>query len=396
MITVVSTRIRGGASVHKHKEVCPCVVPNPRELFWNYSNASGCKPTCVAERPSGDVHSEPASSCTSPTAKTPAGSLKSPVARFVRSQGYASGSTNAGLKPFTTFPAPGGRRRFPPLAKARIVELACLEPSAIGLHLTQWSVRTLTDVVIERGILSSVHYSTLSQILASVTLQPHRKKYWKTTRLDESFKNRAEQILWCYEQVERLAAEGYLVVCVDEKPNIQVLERTCPSRCPRPGSVRRVEFEYVRHGTVNMLFYLYVHSGRMVGHCLPRNDADHYIASLECFRQAHRDVQGVYLIQDNGSSHIAAATRAYFADDAQWWRPRYTPPHASWLNQGEILIGAFSKRYLGDGSWPDPQAMIEHLDASWHEYNDRYAHPFTWTWSRSKMRQWYHEHAHPN
>lgn len=251
-------------------------------------------------------------------------------------------------------------------------------------------------MVVERGILSSVHYSTSGQMLASVELRPHRKKYWKTSRLDDSFKDRAERILWCYEHVGRLVAEGYLVVCVDEKPNIQVLERTCPSHPARPGRVRRIEFEYIRHGTVNMPFYLYVHNGKMVGHCLPRNDADHYIQSLACFRRAHRDAKGVHLIQDNGSSHVAAATQAYFAEEPDCWRPRYTLPHASWLNQAELLIGAFSKRYSGDDSWPDPEVLINHLDASWREYNDRHAHAFTWTWSRPKMRQWYDEHAHYN
>jgi transposase len=300
-------------------------------------------------------------------------------------------------KQFTTPPVPAGRRKFPPLAKAQVVELACLEPSALNLHLTQWSVRTLSQVVVENGILESVHYSTIHLILDSVDLQPHRNKYWKTSELDSTFKERAEQILWCYESVDRLVAEGYWVVCVDEKPNIQALERQQPSRPARPGLVRRTEFEYIRHGTVNMLFYLFVHDGQMVGQCLPHNDAEHYIESLECLRSAYRKkVKGVYLIQDNGSSHVAEATQDYFAEDPDWWRPRYTPPHASWLNQAELLIGAFSKRYLRGGSWNSEEALIEHLNASWPEYNQRFAHPFEWTWNRSKMRNWFHDHASRN
>lgn len=291
-----------------------------------------------------------------------------------------------------TPPAPADHRRFPPLAKAQIVELACLEPSALDLHITQWSVRTLSEVVVEQGILDSVHYSTVHLILESVDLQPHRNKYWKTSQLDETFKERAEQLLWCYENAERLVSEGYLVICVDEKPSIQALERECPTMPARPGLVRRTEFEYVRHGTVNMLFYLYVQSGQMVGQCIPCNDADHYIESLECLRWAYRKkTKGVFLIQDNGSSHTAEATQDYFAQDPAWWRPRYTPPHASWLNQAELLIGAFSKRYLRGGSWMSTDALTQHLNASWPEYNQRYAHPFEWTWSRPKMREWYDE-----
>lgn len=254
----------------------------------------------------------------------------------------------------------------------------------------------MAEAVVENGILTTVHYSTIHLILESVDLQPHRTRYWKTARLEESFKERAEQVLWCYEHVERLVGEGYLVVCVDEKPNIQALERECPTVPARPGLVRRTEFEYIRHGTVNMLFYHYLDNGQMVGHCLPRNDAEHYIHSLDCFRKAHRDAKGVYLIQDNGSSHVAEATQQFFAQEPEWWRPRYTPPHASWLNQAELLIGAFSRRYLRGGSWNSAEALARHLDASWREYNERYAHPFQWTWSRPKMRKWYYAHLCQN
>lgn len=257
-------------------------------------------------------------------------------------------------------------------------------------------MRTLAETVVEQGILESIHYSSVHLILESVALQPHRNKYWKTARIDEDFKERAERILWCYEHVQRLAADGFLVICVDEKPNIQALERLCPTLPAIPGSVRRMEFEYVRHGTVNMLFYLYVGTGKMVGHCIEKNDAEHYIESLECLRSAHRDAKGVYLIQDNGSSHTAQATKEYFARDPEWWRPRYTPSHCSWLNQAELLIGAFSKRYLRGSSWSSADELSHHLNASWPEYNQRYARPFEWTWSRPKMREWYSKHAHRN
>ena len=257
----------------------------------------------------------------------------------------------------------------------------------------QWSTRTLAEMVVEQGIVESIHYSTVHHILKSIDLQPHRNKYWKTTRVDEQFKHRAEQILWCYEHVERLVADGYLVICVDEKPNIQALERLCPTRPAAPGLVRRTEFEYIRHGTVNMLFYLYVHCGKMVGHCIPKNDAEHYIESLEYLRHAHRDAKGVYLIQDNGPSHTAELTQEYFSQDQDWWRPRYTPAHGSWLNEAELLIGAFTTRYIRGGSWSTNQALIDHLDKSWPEYNRRYAQPFEWTWSRPKMRKWYEDHV---
>ena len=84
----------------------------------------------------------------------------------------------------------------------------------------------------------------------------------RTARLDARFKERAEKVLWCYANAERLARRGIWVVCADEMPNLQVLERT-PIRRAIPGSIEQREFEYTRHGTVNLLAFLVVHTGRM-------------------------------------------------------------------------------------------------------------------------------------
>jgi hypothetical protein len=77
-----------------------------------------------------------------------------------------------------------------------------------------------------------------------------------------AFKERAEQVLWCYGNAERLARRGLWTVAVDEIPNLQVLERS-PIRRAIPGSIEQQEFEYTRHGTVNLLLFLVVHTGRM-------------------------------------------------------------------------------------------------------------------------------------
>ncbi|WP_395806429.1 hypothetical protein [Archangium minus] len=71
----------------------------------------------------------------------------------------------------------------------------------------------------------------------------------------------AAQILWCYERAQPLAEQGEVVLCLEEKPNIQVLERRCPTYRVRPGLIEKREFEYKRHGTVNFLVKLEVHTG---------------------------------------------------------------------------------------------------------------------------------------
>ena len=111
-------------------------------------------------------------------------------------------------------------------------------------------------------------------------------------------------MLWCYANAERLAEQGIWVVCADEMPNLQVLERD-PIRRAIPGSIEQQEFEYTRHGTVNLLVFLVVHTGEMELACLEANDAEHYIPALEAFRRRHRELRGVFLIHDGGPSHIA-------------------------------------------------------------------------------------------
>ena len=204
-------------------------------------------------------------------------------------------------------------RRISPVQRAQIVELACLEPIAKGLHITHWSSEDLARQAVADKIVPAISPATVRRILHDVDLQPHRTRYWKTARLDARFKERAEQVLWCYANAARLAEQGIWVVCVDEIPTFQVLERD-PIRRAIPGSIEQQEFDYTRHGTVNMLVFLVVHSGLMELAFLASNDAEHYLPELELFRRQHKELRGVFLIQDGGSSHIAGSTQKYFAE----------------------------------------------------------------------------------
>ena len=263
---------------------------------------------------------------------------------------------------------------------------------AEGLHITHWTSEDLARQAVADGIVPAISERTVRRILHDVDLQPHRTRYWRTARLDAQFKQRAEKVLWCYANADRLAKQGYWVVCADEMPNHQVLERH-PIRRSIPGSIEQQEFEYTRHGTVNILNFLIVHSGLMEATCIETKDATHYIEELKRFRRRHHHLRGVYLIHDGDPSHTARLTREYFRSCRGWWRPRFTPAHASWLDQAEILNNAFGYHYLRRGSWRSREEFIAHIAASWPEYNERYAHPFEWTWTNQKMRRWFAEHA---
>lgn len=265
--------------------------------------------------------------------------------------------------------------------------MACTDPAAYGLELSRWDCRSLQQIAVEQTIVSSIHYTTVARILAKASLQPHRSRYWKTARIDEHFTELAAKILWCYERVEWLYQRGELVICVDEKPNIQALSRCAPKQPMRSGQIERREFEYERHGTVNLFVAFNAYNGKIWGCCIDRNDHDHFIWCLRQIERRHQAAQRIHLIMDNGSSHIDHHVGEYLAT-----RPRiralYTPVNASWLNQAELLLRAFSAKYLNRFDADSRQHLIDHLNASWPEYNQRFAHPFKWSWTRRHMYNW--------
>ena len=285
--------------------------------------------------------------------------------------------------------ARGARPSFPPLQRAQIARVACTAPAAYGRRLTRWDCRSLAEVVVEQAVVESIHYTTVARVLKAASLTPHRSRYWKTAAVDEHFTRLAAPVLWCYERVEWLERRGELVLCVDEKPNLQALERRRPAQPMRPGRIARHEFEYLRHGTVNFLALLDVYDGTMWGTCLDANDAAHFVPALEraLAQRRYRSADRIHLILDNGPSHVAQATRARLAAIPRL-RVLYTPPHASWLDQAELLLRAFGDRYLQHLDVSSRIALIGHLNASWPEYNRQYAHPFTWSWTRRDLHAW--------
>lgn len=279
------------------------------------------------------------------------------------------------------------RASFPPLVRVQIEQLACCAPSGLGLNMTHWSLRSLAQMAVVRKLVPSIALSTVWGIVQQADLQPHRFRYWKTARLDETFVQRAAAILWRYESVDRLRKQGEWVVCFDEKPNLQALQRCQPHQPLQPGRIERQEFEYRRHGTVNFAVALRVADGQMRGWCLDRNDSTHLGTVLEEMLDELKEAKRIHLIWDGGPSHTSDETRKWLGAQKKV-RVLLTPPHASWLNQAELLLRAFSQRYLKRGDWNSRRNLIEHLDSSWHEYNQFFAHPFEWSWTRHKMRDW--------
>ncbi len=279
---------------------------------------------------------------------------------------------------------------FPPLSRVRIEQLACCEPAGVGLCLTHWSTRALARMAVRQGIVPQIAHSTVSLILRGADLQPHRFRYWKTPVLDQAFIARAAAVLWCYEHVRSLLERDELVLCWDEKPNLQAVERK-PRTFGRPRQVQRQEFDYIRHGVVNFGAALVVHSGMMQSWFLERNNSAHLCCALADLFHHYRRARRIHLIWDNGPSHISQATSEFLGRYGGWIRVLFTPKRASWLNQGELLLRAFTAHYLERGSWCNQEELVRQVLEGTIEYDEVFAHPFTWTWSRQDMRNWVHD-----
>ena len=241
---------------------------------------------------------------------------------------------------------------------------------------------------VEQDLVPQIHAATVGRLLQAADLQPHLWRSWKTTVWNDEAVARATKILWYYERVESLWQRGEIVLALDEKPNLQVLEPSAPGQPMRPGQIERREFEYRRHGTVNLLTGLTLYTGRMWAECLERNDGAHFRPALRRFLHPYDWARRVHLVMDGGSSHTSGDTQACLAELTPRVQVLLTPADASWLNQAELLLDAFSARYLRRDSRANRQAMIDHLLKSRVEYNDYFAHPFAWHWSVQQFQFW--------
>ncbi len=283
----------------------------------------------------------------------------------------------------------GRPREISSLERVSIEQLACNKPSGVGLEMTHWSTRSLAEVAMKRGLVSHIAHSTVSLILRNADLQPHRNQYWITPTLNADFLQRASRILWVYERTEALRAQNEITLALDEKPNIQALQRTHPTQPMRSGQIERQEFEYERHGVVNFLVLLNIYNGKMRSCSLDKNDSQHLCKMLPTLLKPFYSFRRVHLIWDGGPSHTSAATTSFLKSRyGSWLRILPTPAHASWLNQAEILLKSFEVRYLQRGNWQSRQHLIDHLYASTPEYNRLWAQPINWSWTRRDLHNW--------
>ena len=273
-----------------------------------------------------------------------------------------------GLDGLLDEPRPGAPRTIRDADVERVITLTLEEQPSAATH---WSTRSMAR-------RTGMSQSAISRIWRAFGLQPHRSETFKLSK-DPLFIEKVRDIVGLYLDPPDRA----LVLCVDEKSQIQALDRTAPLLPMRPGQVERRTHEYARHGTTSLFAALDAKTGAVLAACQPRH------RSLE-FRKFLDQIEGnvpadldVHLILDNSSTHKSPLIRRWLTK-----RPRYhlhfTPTSASWLNQVERWFAALTEKQLRRGVHRSTRAL-EQAIYGYVDATNRDPKPFVWTKSADQI-----------
>ncbi|MFN9392762.1 MAG: IS630 family transposase [Flavobacteriales bacterium] len=173
--------------------------------------------------------------------------------------------------------------------------------------------------------------------------------------------------------------ENALDLSVDEKTQIQALDRSQPELPLRSGSPKRLTATYKGNGTVALMAALAVHTGEITAKTVERNNAENFLAFL---KSLHRNNPGkeLHVVLDNLAIHKHSSVKSW-AEKTKRIHLHYTPTCSSWLNQIEIWFNIMSKDVLKGGVWKTKQQLIDQLMLYIKTYNSERAKPFKWTYT---------------
>lgn len=259
-------------------------------------------------------------------------------------------------------PRPGAPRRITDKDVERVVTMTL---ETLPEDATHWSTRSMAK---ECGLSQT----SVSQIWRAFSLQPHRSESFKLSS-DPLFVDKVRDIVGLYLNPPDRA----LVLCVDEKAQMQALDRTQPLLPMRPGQVERRTHDYVRHGTASLFAALNVKAGTVIAECHKRHRSVEFRRFLDTIdRNVPADLD-VHLILDNYGTHKTVLIKRWLAK-----RPRFhlhfTPTSASWLNLVERWFAEFTQKQLRRGVHRSTRELVA-AARRYVEVTNQAPKPFAWT-----------------
>lgn len=257
---------------------------------------------------------------------------------------------------------PGRKKPLSDAVKRKVLTLTARETPANATH---WSAASMAKAV-------GISISSVQRIWAEAGLKPHLVAKFKISN-DPLFEEKVTDVVGLYMNPPDRA----LVLCVDEKSQIQALDRTQPGLPMKKGRAASMTHDYKRYGTTTLFAALDVKSGFVIGECKPRHRAKEFICFLKRIDRCVAKHLDVHLVLDNYGTHKTAEVKAWLAKHPRF-KLHFTPTSASWLNLVERFFAEITTKRIRRGTF----VSVADLKAAIQDYLDRHnaePKPFVWT-----------------
>ena len=297
--------------------------------------------------------------------------------------------------------------------QAELIAKACEDPQDSARPIACWTSDELADEMTTRGTFFKISGRWVRHLLARAKIRPHRINYWLFSKdeKDSRFDERVASLCDAYrDAISLYEQQGVHTICLDEMTGIQALERIAPDLPVAAGLTARLEYEYIRHGTIGLFGNLHVATGKIWCPMLreTRTEED-TLENLDNVIQQDPTAR-FRLVMDNLNTHVSESFVRYIAyvigyeedlgkkgvrgilksvasrcefltDPTHRVQLIFTPRHCSWLNQIEIWFGTLGRKVTRRMSFDSVESLSKMILQFIDYYNANLAHPYNWTYT---------------
>jgi len=274
--------------------------------------------------------------------------------------GWKKRYARGGVGGLIDLPKPGRPARVDEVA----VVLVTLERPPERLGATHWSSRLLAEQL-------GISHVWVSKIWRKWGLQPWRRETFKFST-DPELEAKIRDVVGLYLN----PPEKAVVLSIDEKSQIQALDRTAPILPMRPGLPEKATHDYVRHGTTTLFAALEVATGKVTDACYPRHRHEEFLHFLKHVAKTYPRVK-LHIVCDNYATHKHPSVQTWLARNPRITM-HFTPTSGSWLNMVEIFFGIITRQAIRRGTFTSVKDLIAAIEVFIDGWNER-CQPFTWT-----------------